>query len=468
MVKLDKVDEAIKEFDGTDVEITTIGHRYLGGCLGSHDFATEDLAERIAKWTAEVVTLAEIAKSQPHAAYAAFTHGLIGRWVYQMRVLKQSVSSELQPLENAISHALLPALTGQGPPNANMRKLLTLPARKGGLGIVNPVNMVARHQEASRAICKPLTKLILEQGGDVIMARRQQHVIKSQLAKQRRAELNMEAESYISNLPEEVRRGALAAQEPGASSWLSTVPVTRHGFTFHKGAFGDTICLRYGWRPPLLPQTCKCGEAFDVAHALVCRYGGYQTLRHDQLRDLTASLMAEVCHNVSTEPVLQQLNGEVLPPSANKEDNARLDVRARGFWDKYQDAFFDVRVFYPFAPSYSCKPLAAVYKEHERKKRLEYGRRVREVEQGSFTPLVFTANGGMAPEATVTFKRLASLLAEKRDESYSSIMGWLRCKISFNLLRSALLCLRGSRSRPTEGSESTTIEAIIDGRIQSY
>lgn len=93
---------------------------------------------------------------------------------------------------------------------------------------------------------------------------------------------------------------------------------------------------------------------------------------------------------------------------------------------------------------------------------------MREVEQGSFTPLVFTANGGMAPEATVTFKRLASLLAEKRDESYSSIMGWLRCKISFNLLRSALLCLRGSRSRPTEGSESTTIEAIIDGRIQSY
>ena len=137
----------------------------------------------------------------------------------------------------------------------------------------------------------------------------------------------MEVESYISELPDEVRRGALAAQEPGVSSWLSTVPVTWHGFSLHKGAFRDAICLRYSWRPPLLPQTCKCGESFNVSHALTCRYGGYQTLRHDQLRDLTANLMAEVCHNVSIEPALQRHNGEVLPPSANKDDNARLNVR---------------------------------------------------------------------------------------------------------------------------------------------
>ena len=77
-------------------------------------------------------------------------------------------------------------------------------------------------------------------------------------------------------------------------------------------------------------------------------------------------------------------------------------------------------MFYPFPPCYSRKPLAAVYNEHKKRKKLEYGRRVREVEQASFTPLVFTANGGMAPEATVTctFKRLASLLAHKRNETY--------------------------------------------------
>ena len=44
VVKPDKVDEAIAVFDGTGVEITTIGRRYLGGCLGSEEYASQDLA----------------------------------------------------------------------------------------------------------------------------------------------------------------------------------------------------------------------------------------------------------------------------------------------------------------------------------------------------------------------------------------------------------------------------------------
>ena len=165
-----------------------------------------------------------------------------------------------------------------------------------------------------------------------MMAQQQQHTIKRQLAKQRRVELKAVVESCVSRLVNEVRRGAKAAQELGTSSWLSTVPVTWHGFSLHKGAFRDAICLWYGWKPPLLPQTCKCGEASDIGHALTCRYGGYQTLRHNKLRDLAANLLAKVCQNVSIEPTLQRLNGEALPPSANKDDNNRLDVRTGGFW----------------------------------------------------------------------------------------------------------------------------------------
>ena len=275
----------------------------------------------------------------------------------------------------------------------------------------------------------------------------------------------VEAAACISELPHDLKHGAVAAQEPGASSWLSAVPVKRHGFALHKGAFRDALCLRYGWRPALLPQTCQCGIPFDISHALICRYGGFPSQRHNELRDLTASLMGEVCSNVCTEPVLQSLSGEQLPTSANADDNARLDVRARGFWDNTcQDAFFDVRVVYPFASSYAQKPLTTVYREHERKKKAEYGRRVREIEHGCFTPLIFTTSGGIAPEATVTFKRLASLIAEKKKETYSSVMGWIRCKISFCLLRSSLLCLRGSRSKPNV-EDSTMAEAIAEGRL---
>ena len=61
------------------------------------------------------------------------------------------------------------------------------------------------------------------------------------------------------------------------------------------------------------------------------------------------------------------------------------------------------------------------------------------VEHASFTPLVLSASGGLVKEASVFYKRLASLLA-------SSTINWLRCRISFSLLRSAIQCLRGARS----------------------
>ena len=44
-----------------------------------------------------------------------------------------------------------------------------------------------------------------------------------------------------------------------------------------------------------------------------------------------SDLMSEVCHDVCVEPALQPLTGKVLLATANREDSARLDVRACGF-----------------------------------------------------------------------------------------------------------------------------------------
>ena len=50
---------------------------------------------------------------------------------------------------------------------------------------------------------------------------------------------------------------------------------------------------------------------------------------------------------------------------------------------------------------------ARPYRQHESLKRRHYEQHVREYERGSFTPLVFSATGGMAPAATIAYKRLA-------------------------------------------------------------
>ena len=56
---------------------------------------------KVCTWTAEVSSFASIAANRPHAAYCAFTHGMIGRWVYIMRTIPD-VGLLFQPLEDAI------------------------------------------------------------------------------------------------------------------------------------------------------------------------------------------------------------------------------------------------------------------------------------------------------------------------------------------------------------------------------
>ena len=85
-----------------------------------------------------------------------------------------------------------------------------------------------------------------------------------------------------------------------------------------------------------------------------------------------AQLLTEVCFNVGVEPHLQTLTGEFFnEKTANTEDNARLDIKAQGFWGS---AFFDVRVFNPYASSNCTGTIAASYRRHKREKRRAYER----------------------------------------------------------------------------------------------
>ena len=237
------------------------------------------------------------------------------------------------------------------------------------------------------------------------------------------------------------------AKERGASSWFSVLSLSEQGFHLHKGEFRDALCLRYGWSVSNTPCLCNCGKAFTIDHAMVCHMGGFPTIRHNEIRDMTASLLTEVCPNVAIEPHLQPLSGETLRlASANTDDGAWFDVYATGFWKTCQDAYFDVRVFHPNAPSNRSRSLSAMYKKHEDEKKRMYGQRVLEIEHGVFTSLILATSGGMGREAQTFYKRLADLLSLKRDVPYSSLMSWLRCKLSFVILRSAVMCIWGSRS----------------------
>ena len=314
--------------------------------------------------------------------------------------------------------------------------------------MVNPTKISSTQYNASTSISGPLKDRILMQNHeyplDCIDAQ-----VDAKLAAQRlqRDSAKEAATSLRDTVSRSLQRAMDLAQEKGASSWLTSLPLEEFGFTLHKGAFRDAVALRYGWQPSYSPSSCACGSNFSVEHALSCPKGGFPTIRHNEVRDLTANLMSEVCHDVCVEPTLQPITGEVLSnATAISDDGARLDIAANGFWGgRSERAFFDVRVFNPYAPS-NRQPLPTCYRKHENQKKRAYEQRVREVERGSFTPLVLSLTGGLGNAASVCYKRLASLISAKRDVPYSSTMAWIRCSLSFSLLRSSIQCIRGARS----------------------
>ena len=135
-----------------------------------------------------------------------------------------------------------------------------------------------------------------------------------------------------------------------------------------------------------------------VDHAMICKRGGFVIQCHNELRDIEAELLNMVCSDVQTEPVLQDITGEQLSRGTNKAPEARLDIHARGFWERQRSTFFDVRVCHPNADSYQDLEPQQIYELHENEKKRLYGDRVIEIEHGTFIPLVFTTTGGMGKE----------------------------------------------------------------------
>ena len=68
------------------------------------------------------------------------------------------------------------------------------------------------------------------------------------------------------------------------------------------------------------------------------------------------------------------------------------------------------------------------------------------IEHGTFAPLIFALNGGVGPEWAKFHQHLADQIASKSDDRYETFLSWIRCKLSFIILRASLLCIRGSRS----------------------
>ena len=339
LVKPSSLPRSEMVFADTNIKIVSDGVQYLGGAIGSESFIRRTLFQKVQLWSEEIVNLVEVAESEPHAAFAAFTHGISASWNYFSRVTDiTSLATETNPfqqLETLIREKLVPALTGAKHFNDATRSLLSLPFRLGGLNLINPALYLPSLYQISRHICSPLFNHYFSDSKsfDPIKASAIQQEIKSTITSEHLQSLANFATDLKTQLDPISQHSLNLSMEKGASNWLSALPIKSYSFHLHKSAFRDAIHLRYGWNIPDKPSTCTCGQPFSIEHTLSCAKGGFPSIRHNEIRDITASLLSEVCSNVEIEPHLQPLTGEQLTlQTANREPNARLDIAANGVW----------------------------------------------------------------------------------------------------------------------------------------
>ena len=151
--------------------------------------------------------------------------------------------------------------------------------------------------------------------------------------------------------------------------------------------------------------------------------------------------------------------------NCNKRRWSEAGHRCKRFWGggggRYERTYFDVSVFNPMAPSNRQQSLASTYKKHERIKIRAYEQRVREVEHGSSLYLSCHSLVAVGLLQIFATRGWLSLLAEKLDQPNSNTLLWMRCKLSFALLRSSIQCIRGARSNRGRASKQPVLPTDV-------
>ena len=216
-------------------------------------------------------------------------------------------------MEDAIRYKLLPALTEGREVSDMERDLISLPPRLGGLGIINPTILSNVEYDLSRIATSELIEAIKSQLTRLPEDFEEKTKADKRKAKMQRAEFYSRVFTEVTEQMRDVElRTVNINMEKGASNWLSSIPMSDFDFHLSKREFWDAINIRYNWPLSNLPTKCPCGEHFDLDHALKCHKGGFLIQRHNELRDLTADLLAEVCRDVAVEPPLERLTGKSL------------------------------------------------------------------------------------------------------------------------------------------------------------
>ena len=87
----------------------------------------------------------------------------------------------------------------------------------------------------------------------------------------------------------------------------------------------------------------------------------------------------------------------------------------------------------------------SLIQKHKDEKKRTYNARVIEAEKATVTPMVISITGGKGEEANRFLKKVATLISHKKGNLYGDCVSYIRRKLSFYLIRTKLVAIRGYR-----------------------
>lgn len=222
VVKPSKLDEAANIFGNDGIQIQDGGHRDLGAAIGSSSYVKMYLQEKTAEWVGQLSQLARIAKTQPHAAHAAYTFGMRSRWTFAQRTMER-LPEVMQAVEDVLCKQFIPALLGDNAVISPLeRRVYALPAREGGLGIANPVSESPYKFAASNKFTQRMQELLMKSESRLLVEEGELKRLKSEIKQDNKDRATAEAVALCKLVSPEMQRAIALAQDPGASAVITT------------------------------------------------------------------------------------------------------------------------------------------------------------------------------------------------------------------------------------------------------
>ena len=324
-----------------------------------------------------------------------------------------------------------------GPVSEIEVQLFDLPACAGGLGISNPVESASVAFLPSLRSSAVLWAAISGQAGfsptvhlDVL------DTVRCEASAARGERVQSALSALLTSVSSSTHRAIERAVDFGVSGWLTVLPLAQYHFDLSPQQFRDALSLRYNRSLMLMPTSCDgCGAVFILSHALDCRRGGLVIRCHNEIRDALGDLACLAYKNVVREPVVCDSDAD--------GPGLIADLGVRGVWQPQGEALFDVCVVDTDAQSYISRSVVDVLVGAEEEKKRKY-RFAAEAYHASFSSFAVSVDGALGKEAALFLGCIADRLSAW-GRGYGNVLGWLKARLGFAVIRATNICLRGSR-----------------------